>query len=238
MRGGRRDYGQQIEVRCWDSVDARVASPTKLPFETLRTGPPDRGGSARRRQRHVQYRLQAALDDRSGLKDSCLGESAVQPGRFAGIFALMGVAWLLSADRKVILAGRPVGDGPPAPVRPLHLRRPGGGRSFPLREKRHVVVRVLEKRPSAGTRFVFGRLTIPPGTGEAGGEVARLRAGFPDLPTIIFFSSLVVLYCSRRHRPGLMPQLLLRRGLPSPAESASVGAWSVLLPTSWRGEAT
>ena len=35
MRGGRRDYGQQIEVRCWDSVDARVASPTKLPFETL-----------------------------------------------------------------------------------------------------------------------------------------------------------------------------------------------------------
>ena len=36
MRDGRRDYGQQIEVRCWDSVDARVASPTKLPFETLR----------------------------------------------------------------------------------------------------------------------------------------------------------------------------------------------------------
>ncbi len=36
MRDGRRDFGQQIEVRCWDSVDARVASPTALPWETLR----------------------------------------------------------------------------------------------------------------------------------------------------------------------------------------------------------
>jgi GMP synthase (glutamine-hydrolysing) len=35
MREGKRDYGQQIEVRCWDSVDARTATPTKLPFEVL-----------------------------------------------------------------------------------------------------------------------------------------------------------------------------------------------------------
>ena len=35
MRDGKRDFGQQIEVRCWDSVDARVASPTRLPFELL-----------------------------------------------------------------------------------------------------------------------------------------------------------------------------------------------------------
>ena len=35
MREGRRDFGQQIEVRCWDSVDARTATPTHLPFETL-----------------------------------------------------------------------------------------------------------------------------------------------------------------------------------------------------------
>jgi GMP synthase (glutamine-hydrolysing) len=35
MRNGKRDFGQQIEIRCWDSVDARVAMPTKLPFETL-----------------------------------------------------------------------------------------------------------------------------------------------------------------------------------------------------------
>jgi GMP synthase (glutamine-hydrolysing) len=35
MRDGKRDFGRQIEVRCWDSVDARVATPTRLPFEIL-----------------------------------------------------------------------------------------------------------------------------------------------------------------------------------------------------------
>jgi GMP synthase (glutamine-hydrolysing) len=35
IRDGKRDFGQQIEVRCWNSTDARVAKPTKLPFETL-----------------------------------------------------------------------------------------------------------------------------------------------------------------------------------------------------------
>jgi GMP synthase (glutamine-hydrolysing) len=35
MREGKRDFGQQIEVRCWNSVDARTATPTKLPFELL-----------------------------------------------------------------------------------------------------------------------------------------------------------------------------------------------------------
>ncbi|PKL50552.1 MAG: ExsB family transcriptional regulator [Planctomycetes bacterium HGW-Planctomycetes-1] len=36
MRNGKRDFGQQIEIRCWDSVDARTATPTNLPFKTLR----------------------------------------------------------------------------------------------------------------------------------------------------------------------------------------------------------
>ncbi|HSW57864.1 MAG TPA: hypothetical protein VLH15_05645 [Dehalococcoidales bacterium] len=35
MREGKRDFGQQIEIRCWDSRDARTASPTNLPFHTL-----------------------------------------------------------------------------------------------------------------------------------------------------------------------------------------------------------
>ena len=35
MRKGKRDFGLQIEVRCWDSTDALVGTPTKLPFETL-----------------------------------------------------------------------------------------------------------------------------------------------------------------------------------------------------------
>ena len=33
MRNGKRIYGQQIQVRCWDSVDARTGTPTKLPDE-------------------------------------------------------------------------------------------------------------------------------------------------------------------------------------------------------------
>jgi len=35
IRDGKRDFGQQIEVRCWDSLDARTASPTRLSSETL-----------------------------------------------------------------------------------------------------------------------------------------------------------------------------------------------------------
>ena len=35
MRDNQRQYGQQIEVRCWDSVDARVATPTRIPYEKL-----------------------------------------------------------------------------------------------------------------------------------------------------------------------------------------------------------
>jgi len=36
MRDGKRDFGQQIEIRCWESTDARKATPTNLPFELLR----------------------------------------------------------------------------------------------------------------------------------------------------------------------------------------------------------
>lgn len=35
MRDGKRDFGLQIEIRCWDSVDARIAKPTRLPYATL-----------------------------------------------------------------------------------------------------------------------------------------------------------------------------------------------------------
>ncbi len=35
MRDGKRDFGQQIEVRCWESVDARTATPTRISFEIL-----------------------------------------------------------------------------------------------------------------------------------------------------------------------------------------------------------
>ena len=35
MRDGKRDFGQQIEIRCWESTDARIATPTRLSFDTL-----------------------------------------------------------------------------------------------------------------------------------------------------------------------------------------------------------
>jgi GMP synthase (glutamine-hydrolysing) len=35
MRDGKRDFGLQIEIRCWDSIDARQAKPTRLEFDLL-----------------------------------------------------------------------------------------------------------------------------------------------------------------------------------------------------------
>lgn len=35
MRDNRREFGQQIEIRCWDSIDARQARPTRLSFDIL-----------------------------------------------------------------------------------------------------------------------------------------------------------------------------------------------------------
>lgn len=35
MRENKREFGQQMEIRCWDSIDARQARPTQLPFGTL-----------------------------------------------------------------------------------------------------------------------------------------------------------------------------------------------------------
>ncbi len=36
LRDGKRDFGYQIEVRCWDSTDAVTGEPTNLPFDQLR----------------------------------------------------------------------------------------------------------------------------------------------------------------------------------------------------------
>ncbi|MBW1811589.1 MAG: ExsB family transcriptional regulator, partial [Deltaproteobacteria bacterium] len=35
MRNNKRDYGLQVEIRCWESEDAVTATPTRLPYETL-----------------------------------------------------------------------------------------------------------------------------------------------------------------------------------------------------------
>ncbi|MFO8165389.1 MAG: ATP-binding protein [Thermodesulfobacteriota bacterium] len=35
IREGKRDYGLQIEVRCWESKDAKIGEPTRLPYDIL-----------------------------------------------------------------------------------------------------------------------------------------------------------------------------------------------------------
>jgi GMP synthase (glutamine-hydrolysing) len=35
MREGRRQFGCQIEIRCWESIDARTAHPMRLPWDSL-----------------------------------------------------------------------------------------------------------------------------------------------------------------------------------------------------------
>jgi len=35
LREGKRDYGMQIEIRCWDSKDAVTGSPTRLSYDIL-----------------------------------------------------------------------------------------------------------------------------------------------------------------------------------------------------------
>ena len=35
IRDGKRDYGYQIEVRCWESTDAKIGSPTRLANKVL-----------------------------------------------------------------------------------------------------------------------------------------------------------------------------------------------------------
>jgi GMP synthase (glutamine-hydrolysing) len=37
MRDGKREFGMQVELRCWESTDAVTASPTRLAHETLET---------------------------------------------------------------------------------------------------------------------------------------------------------------------------------------------------------
>jgi len=35
ITNGKREFGQQIEIRCWESIDARTATPTELSFDIL-----------------------------------------------------------------------------------------------------------------------------------------------------------------------------------------------------------
>ncbi len=67
-----------------------------------------------------------------------------------------------------------------------------------------IVVRLLDCA-TAGTKFLFGRLALPPGTmNEAGETSLGSILAFQALPTIIFFASLV----AGLYYLGLMPRLI------------------------------
>ncbi|MBN2199272.1 MAG: nucleoside transporter [Candidatus Aminicenantes bacterium] len=120
-----------------------------------------------------------------------------------GVVALPAFAWLCSSRRRAV-SFRVVGWG-------IGLQLlfgffvfvvPWGGRVFLFLNR--VVVRLLDSA-TAGTRFLFGRLALPPGAvGEAGetslGSILITQA----LPTIVFFAALIsVLYYLR-----IMPVLI------------------------------
>jgi CNT family concentrative nucleoside transporter len=122
---------------------------------------------------------------------------------FAGIFVLMGIAWLLSSDRRVINWRVVLWGTALQLLFALFLFVvPAGTKVFLF--VNDAVVKVLDSA-SAGTRFVFGRLAIPPGArGDSGEESLGFILAFQALPTIIFFASMM----SALYFAGVMPRLI------------------------------
>lgn len=122
---------------------------------------------------------------------------------FIGIFILMAVAWFFSADRKVV-NWRVVIWGTVLQLvfGVFVFIVPVGAKLFLFIND--IVAKVLDSA-TAGTKFLFGRLALPPGgTNEAGETSLGFILAFQALPTIVFFASLMsVLY-----HVGLMPRLI------------------------------
>ena len=122
---------------------------------------------------------------------------------FSGIFILMFVAWLFSAHKRVI-NWRVIFWG-------TLLQLVFAFFIFVVPVGSHIflfindaVVKVLDSA-TAGTKFLFGRLALPPGMkNEAGEESLGFILAFQALPTIIFFASLVALL----YYAGIMPRLI------------------------------
>ena len=108
----------------------------------------------------------------------------------AGIFILAGFAWVCSSEKKVV-NWRVVfwGIGLQLVFAFFIFFVPVGSKIFLFLND--IVVKVLEST-SAGTKFVFGRLALPPGTVNEDGETSLgYFLIFQGLPTIIFFAALV-----------------------------------------------
>ncbi|HWP93146.1 MAG TPA: nucleoside transporter C-terminal domain-containing protein [Thermodesulfobacteriota bacterium] len=113
---------------------------------------------------------------------------------FVGIFVLIGIAWLFSSDRRninyrVIVWGLVL----QITFALFVFVVPFGAQVFLY--VNDIVVKILDSA-SAGGRFLFGRLALPPGTTDEHGETSLgFFLAFQAFPTIIFFSTLMsVLY--------------------------------------------
>ncbi len=122
---------------------------------------------------------------------------------FAGIFVLIGFAWILSADKKN-MNWRVIGWGIGLQIliALFIFVVPAGSKLFLV--VNDIVVSILESA-SAGAKFVFGRLALAPGqTSETGEESLGFILAFQAFPTIIFFSALIaILYYF-----GIMPLVI------------------------------
>jgi CNT family concentrative nucleoside transporter len=122
---------------------------------------------------------------------------------FLGLFVLAGVAWLFSTDRKVV-NWRVLfwGMGLMLFVAFFIFAVPAGTGVFLWVNK--AVASILDTA-TAGTRFVFGRLALPPGaTNEAGETSLGYFLAFQGLPTIIFFAALL----GALYYVGIMPLIV------------------------------
>jgi CNT family concentrative nucleoside transporter len=121
----------------------------------------------------------------------------------AGIFVLVGIAWILSADRRN-MNWRVIGWGIALQllVALCIFVIPAGAKLFLV--VNGAVVKILESA-GAGSRFVFGRLALGPGqVDENGAESLGFMLAFQAFPTIIFFSALIAIL----YYIGLMPLLI------------------------------
>ncbi len=113
---------------------------------------------------------------------------------FIGIFILLGIAWLISTERKK-MNWRLIFWGIVLQMlfALMIFMFPPGVKIFLWIND--VVINVMESA-SAGAQFIFGRLALPPGAvNEAGEESLGFYLAFQGLPTIIFFSALMsILY--------------------------------------------
>jgi CNT family concentrative nucleoside transporter len=121
-----------------------------------------------------------------------------------GLILLMVLAWALSTNRRRIPWRVVVWGTLLQLLFAVFVFILPFGANFFLAVNR-VVLALLESA-GAGTRFLFGRLALPPGTvGEDGEASLGFFLAFQGLPTLVFFASLVALL----YHVGLM-QFLIR----------------------------